>query len=161
VATGRAELRPRNEVRMKRRGSTKKKTRVPMSREEGAGLDPLSPYLDEVGFEIIFLEPLAEALPACPEVLKILAEHYTTAGRYTDGLALDRRLAHLRPDDPVVHYNLGCSLSLVGSVEEALETLVRAIHLGYNDFDHMRADPDLENARRDPRFEMLLGESPE
>ena len=74
-----------------------------------------------------------------------------------EGLAVDRRLAQIRPDDPVVFYNLACSYSLVGWIPSALRALERALALGYRDFKHIMHDRDLEALRSDRRFNSLLG----
>jgi len=55
-----------------------------------------------------------------------------------------------------VHYNLACSYSLLGRIEDALLSLKRAINLGYEDFDYLLRDPDLENLKKDKRFRHLL-----
>ena len=85
-----------------------------------------------------------------------LGHAYTQMGRYEDGLAQDLRLSGLMPDDPTVHYNLGCSLALTGKVEEAFETLRRAVSLGYRDAEHLIADADLDSIRDDDRYRDLL-----
>ena len=149
---------------MERRGDEREKPKAagPEVVEPAASEpDLLAADLDDRMFEVLFLEGILPELPEWTELLTVLAEGYTAVGQYEKGLELDRRLARLKPRSPVVHYNLACSLSLVGAADESLEALVRAIHLGYNDFDHMRVDPDLENVRRDPRFEMILKDAPE
>ena len=113
---------------------------------------------EDLDFEIEFYERVIERSPDSVDVLMALGDDYTKAGRYREGLAIDLKLAKLRSNDPVVHYNLACSYSLLGQVDEALETLRRAIALGYRDFNHMQRDPDLENVRRDPRYLALLEE---
>ncbi len=65
---------------------------------------------------------------------------------------MDRKLSLLRPENPIVHYNLACSYSLVGDVPESFEAIKRAIRLGYDDFQYMAQDPDLSNLRQDERF---------
>ncbi len=103
-------------------------------------------------FEIAFYEGLLRRRPDFLQVLIVLAELYTRRSRHEEALRLDERLAALRPDDPVIHYNLACSRALLGRVEEALDALRRAVRLGYDDFDHMDKDPDLASLRRDPRY---------
>ena len=51
-----------------------------------------------------------------------------------------RNLSHVIS---VVHYNLACSYSLLGSVNKALKSLGKAIDLGYNDISHLENDSDL------------------
>ncbi|MCZ6672516.1 MAG: hypothetical protein O7C75_06200, partial [Verrucomicrobia bacterium] len=80
----------------------------------------------------------------------------TNAGRIEEGLKMDRRLVRLRPDNPVVHYNLACSLALKRRFKESLDALVQAVKLGYRDLQWMMEDPDLENLRNHPAFQRLV-----
>jgi predicted Zn-dependent protease len=70
---------------------------------------------------------------------------------------LDRRLVDLLPNDFLARYNLACSLARAGRSDEAIDSLSRAILLGYDDLAHMEADPDLESLRNHPDFQALLG----
>ncbi len=103
-------------------------------------------------FEIAFYENILKHSPNFIEALVALAELYTKQGSYVKGLALDQRLARLRPDEPVILYNLACSLSLVGDVAGAFEAIKRAIHHGYEDLAHLEKDADLSNLMEDPMF---------
>ena len=109
----------------------------------------------DLPFEVSLYEAVVASDPANVEALMALGEAYTRQGDYPRGLEMDERLSRLRPQDPVVQYNLACSLSLLGRREAALETLERAVALGYADRAHLEKDPDLEAVRRDPRFETL------
>ena len=106
--------------------------------------------------EIGFYESLLKRLPADVDTLKLLAEAYTATGRVRDGLEVDFRLRSLCPQDGSIHYNLACSLSLCGQVEEALTTLKEAVKLGYTDWKWIIKDPDLQMVRSDPRFEIEI-----
>ena len=109
-------------------------------------------------FDIAFLEAIQLREPAETRVLEMLAGLYTRAGRIDDGLALDRQLVSLEPDNATHHYNLACSLALKHRADEALATLEEAIRLGYEDFKWMREDPDLTVLRSHPGFVNLLAE---
>lgn len=102
--------------------------------------------------EISFLEGVLRRDPNYVEALQILGDLYTRRGRAKDGLRVDLKLSRLRPADPLVFYNLACSQSLAGQLDAALESLRKALALGYNDWKFLSEDPDLENLRRDPRF---------
>jgi tetratricopeptide (TPR) repeat protein len=107
-------------------------------------------------FEIQFYENLLLRRPDFVNVLIYLGDAYTKRGLYGEGLAVDRKLAVLRPDDPVVHYNLACSLSLLGYKQEAFRALKKAVLLGYDEFNHMLKDRDLEAVRALPEFQVFL-----
>ena len=109
-----------------------------------------------VVFEIEFYEKLLVQKEDFVDALIPLAEAYTKAGEYHKGLAVDKKLSVLKSDDPVVHYNLACSYSLVGEVDLALQTLQQAIALGYKDFGYMNQDPDLSLVRKDQRYKKLM-----
>ena len=59
-----------------------------------------------------------------------------------------------------MRYNLACSYSLLGELDLAFSTLKKAIDLGYDDFGYLRIDPDLENLRKDERFQLILKNRP-
>ncbi|MCM8787861.1 MAG: hypothetical protein NC935_07435 [Candidatus Omnitrophica bacterium] len=102
--------------------------------------------------EIRFYENLVKERPDFIQALISLGDAYTRRGFYKEGLEIDKKLVKLKPDDPIVHYNLACSLSLVGEIEEAIKELKKAILLGYDEFDYILQDKDLENLRNSPLF---------
>jgi tetratricopeptide (TPR) repeat protein len=77
-------------------------------------------------------------------------------GKYEEAEAKFRAMLGIDPVNDTALYNLACSASLQGKIEEALRLLREAIRKGYRDFAHARADDDFENLRKDPRFEELL-----
>jgi len=107
-------------------------------------------------FEIEFYEKIIQERPNFAEALKVLAETYTKAGEHKKGLSLDKRLAKLLPNDPIVNYNLACSYSLLGDIDKSLDRIKKAIEFGYDDFDYMSKDSDLKNLRADKRFDEVF-----
>lgn len=106
--------------------------------------------------ELSFLEKIQSRLPEDAEILRALADLYTSTGKVAEGLKIDERLSHLCADDSLVWYNLGCSLSLAGRLDDALEALSKALELGYDDYEWMKKDSDLSALRGDARFESML-----
>lgn len=90
------------------------------------------------------------------DALAELGHVYTQQGRYPEGLAVDRRLVRLVPENPTVHYNLACSLALVERPDEALDALEAAVERGYDDVQQLLADGDLTSLREEPRFRELV-----
>lgn len=111
---------------------------------------------DYLWFCLEFCDRILRLRPRHVEALSSAANHLTALGYYEDGLAVDRRLAALLPNDPGVLYNLACSLALTGGRDEAIDCLRRAVAAGYDDSRHMAADDDLAAVHGDPRFEELL-----
>lgn len=112
----------------------------------------------QLDFEIEFFSGILERHPTHLDVLRVHGNNLTLRGRYVEGLQIDKRLVNLRPGDPLAHYNLACSFSLLRKKEQALKTLRQAIELGYRDFRYIREDRDLDHIRKDPRFRQLLRE---
>jgi tetratricopeptide (TPR) repeat protein len=102
--------------------------------------------------EITFYENLLKERPNFVQALASLGDAYTRKGFYREGLEVDKALAKLKPEDPTVHYNFACSLSLVGELEQAVKELKKAVLFGYDDFSYILEDPDLENVRKLPQF---------
>jgi len=109
-------------------------------------------------FEIEFYEAILRRSPDYTEVVGLLGALYTRVGRIADGLKMDRKLVRLEPDNATAHYNLACSLALCKKRPAALQSLRKAVSLGYDDVDWMLQDPDLEILKTDPEFQQLLGQ---
>ena len=107
-------------------------------------------------FEITFCEKLIKQKPNFTQALSCLGDAYTRKGFYQEGLEIDKRLVKLKPEDPVAHYNLACSLSLTGTIEQAMKELKQAVLLGYEDLAYIIEDPDLKNLRKHPHFKGFL-----
>ena len=106
--------------------------------------------------ELEFLQAIARRLPEDTDVMRALGDLYTRTGAYDDGLRVDERLSRLCAEDPVVWYNLACSLALSNRADDAFDALSRAVELGYNDYEGMKKDPDLASLHGDARFESIL-----
>ena len=110
----------------------------------------------EVRYLRAFLERTGPAHPLYRGALAELAQALTEVGALEDGLAADRELARLDPENPTVHYNVACSLALLGRPDAALEALEHAVTLGYDDPEHLAADEDLLSLREEGRFVALV-----
>ena len=108
---------------------------------------------NDIDFEIRFLEGILKYQPDFIEGLILLGDHYTKKGLYDKGLRVDEKLAALLPEDPVVHYNLACSYSLVSEINKAFRSIKKAIRLGYHNLEHLEHDKDLMNLRQERRFQ--------
>ena len=122
--------------------STEKPISKNLSRQEQQDLD----------VEIGFLEGVVQRDRNYVEALQLLGDNYTKRGRFSEGLAVDRRLARLCPQDPLVFYNLACSYSLTGEYRKSANSLRKALAHGYRDFKWLRQDPDLDPLRKQPIF---------
>ena len=116
---------------------------------------PTLQELRDLDVEILFLEGVVQRDSRYIEALQILGDDYTRRDRFQDGLRIDERLCRLRPRDPMVHYNLACSYSLTLQCDLAAEALNAAINLGYDDFNWMARDPDLQPLREHAGYKKI------
>ncbi len=103
-------------------------------------------------FEINFFEGVVKKAPSFVEALSVLGDLYTKKGMYDKGLSVDRRLVKIRPEDPIVLYNLACSYSLINELDKSFYFLKKSIDSGYEDFEFLESDEDLQNIVNDVRF---------
>jgi len=123
----------------------KSEARKELNRQQERNLD----------IEIGFLEGVVRRDPGYVEALQVLGDDYTMRGKFSEGLQVDERLARLRPQDPLVQYNLACSYSLTGRFEEAVQALDTALGNGYRDFRWLSRDPDLTALRKHPLYKKI------
>ena len=71
---------------------------------------------------------------------------------HLEGLPEDRK------DDvrQIAYYNIACARSLQGKTDAALDAFAQALASGFDDFDHIAQDHDLDPIRDEPRFVQLL-----
>ena len=114
------------------------------------------PDLSQDEFDREFFDSILERSDCNSDVLRRQAELLSRQGDHESALQLDRRLVEFHPNDPLVQYNVACSLAMTGQIREAIQVLTRTIELGYNDFAHIEADSDLDQLRDQPSFQELL-----
>ena len=113
--------------------------------------------LNQLDFDIDFFERLLSRNGDSLEVLRLLAELVSKKGLVDRAAELDAKVVELLPDDCLARYNLACSLARAGRPDEAIDSLSKAILLGYDDLAHEDVDPDLDSLRDLPEFRALLG----
>jgi tetratricopeptide (TPR) repeat protein len=112
----------------------------------------------QLDFDIAFFRRILQREPDYLDVLRCQGELLSRKGLHAQALEVDRRLVRLLPDDCVVQYNLACSLAVGGLRDDAIAALRAAFLHGYDDFDHMECDSDLDGLRDDPAYRDLLRE---
>ena len=111
---------------------------------------------DDIEFEIAFYESILTNAPNFIEALSAIGDLYTRVGYWQKGLDVDLKLSRLRPQDPVVRYNLACSYALLNQIHLSLSALSKAVELGYDDFAHLKKDADLENLLKDQHVRAFI-----
>jgi tetratricopeptide (TPR) repeat protein len=73
-------------------------------------------------------------------------------GRLDEAIAVLEQGLEATPQQPILHYNLACYLSLGGKAPAAIEHLTRAIAIDGRFRDLTEVEPDFDPIRCDPRF---------
>lgn len=81
---------------------------------------------------------------------------YFYDGNYELALADLNKAIELNPEDPGGYYNLACFYSVTNKADESLANLEKALQFGYNDFEHIEIDSDLDGIRSNPDFNKLI-----
>jgi len=64
-------------------------------------------------------------------------------------------LESINPNHPLLHYNFSCYYALLGNIPKGIDSLKKAIENGYKNLQNLETDPDLENLRQNPQFNVL------
>ena len=62
----------------------------------------------------------------------------------------------MNPTDPLMQYNAACFYARVGENNLAIDTLKNAMAAGYQDYEWIKRDSDLDNIRKEPKFIELM-----
>ena len=106
----------------------------------------------ESSVELSFYESLHARHPEDWEITKVLADYYMEAKRYSEALALDKKIIAQFPEEALAYYNYACSLCRTNHLETALEALHQAVELGYTDWNFLLGDKDLFVLRQTKEF---------
>jgi TolA-binding protein len=71
---------------------------------------------------------------------------------YREAIKLFKRIYYNYPKSrigSISAYNVACGYALAGSKDEAIDWLEYSVKAGYNDFDHLRQDSDLDSLRNE------------
>ena len=79
-----------------------------------------------------------------------------TLDKYEHAVDVFKQLIELQPDNNLVDYNLACIYSKWNKPEEAIHWIKKAEENGYNNWEKLKTDPDLENIRSHEYFQNLL-----
>jgi adenylate cyclase len=77
-------------------------------------------------------------------------------GRKEEAKSQAAKAIELSPDDPLMHYNAACFYSQMGEKPMAIQSLRTAIAAGYENYEWLQRDTDLDPIRNEPEYEELL-----
>jgi len=94
--------------------------------------------------------------PNAVNVLNNLAIVYMTKKEYEKAVATFGEMVELQPDNADLHYNIACIYSIQNKVEKSIDSLKKAIEKGYDNWNLIKTDKDLENIRSSSYYEKLI-----
>ena len=80
----------------------------------------------------------------------------TRAGKTEEAKRIAAKALHLSPDDAIMMYNASCFYTQIGEKQLAIETLDKAIHAGYENFEWIKRDPDFDGIRNETGYIELM-----
>ena len=139
------------------RGSTSDEERYGYFMRRGAH------YLN-IGTYWLAVDEFRSALSLRPhdyQALNSLSISYIRQHEYYNALITLKKLLLVEPLNASANYNIACMYSLLDKPSTALFWLGRAVDKGYDKWDLMLSDPDLENVRNLEEFSYFIKESRE
>ena len=94
--------------------------------------------------------------PGFVEALNNLASIYMTKNENDKTLSLLNKLTVLQPDNPGHYYNLARVYAVKNLTQESIGWLHKAIEKGYNNWDLIKTDKNLENIRGSAYYKELI-----
>ncbi|HEY2250680.1 MAG TPA: hypothetical protein VGH74_06450 [Planctomycetaceae bacterium] len=99
------------------------------------------------------------ALARTSRQLQFRAVLLARSGQLPEALAVCRQAYNTAPFSAMANYNLACLEARNGQADESLDTLKRAIELGFRDARQITQDVDFESVRNRPEFTDLVDEA--
>ncbi|OPY66239.1 MAG: Tetratricopeptide repeat protein [Syntrophorhabdaceae bacterium PtaU1.Bin034] len=81
---------------------------------------------------------------------------YMLQKKYNKALDDLKKAKELKPESASIRYNLASVHSLMGDVDYGLDELDEALAKGFNDYDSLRRDPDINNLRKHKEYQKIL-----
>ncbi|MFC1813230.1 tetratricopeptide repeat protein [Thermodesulfobacteriota bacterium] len=85
--------------------------------------------------------------PVFPEAMSNLAILYVNKKEYDPALSLFKQIIEIVPDHAGTYYNIACIYALQHKTKESIDWLKEAIKKGYDNWDLIKTDKDLQNIR--------------
>jgi tetratricopeptide (TPR) repeat protein len=94
--------------------------------------------------------------PDLTDAIDMLALVYMTRGEYEKAVSLFERVGELQPDNAGAYYNIACVYAIQNRVDESIDWLEKAIKRGYQNWDLIKNDKDLENIRGSSYYKEII-----
>ncbi len=126
----------------------------------------LSAAYEKLGYKEDYMNTLHKSAEAYP---RYLAQHPDDArayiffattliqlGRIEEAKINSNKALELSPDDALMQYNGACFYARLNEKKLAIEYLKKAIHTGWENYEWMKRDPDLDSLRNEPEYLKLI-----
>jgi protein O-mannosyl-transferase len=81
---------------------------------------------------------------------------YATQNNYKYAIDTFKKIVSIKPEMNSTYYNIACLYSKQNDTKEAIDWLTQAIEKGYDNYDQITTDKDLDNIRKTRTFHMLV-----
>ncbi len=135
--------------------------------QEAVELDPANPVLyfnmgnlyrkiKETGKAAEQYKKALSIHPEFSEALNNLAIMYAVMGKYDDAVSLLKKLAQNQQDNAETPYRIACIYARQNKKEESVNWLKKAVSRGYNKWELLKTDRNLDNIRNTPYYKKLI-----
>ncbi len=90
------------------------------------------------------------------ELVCFFAVDLATVGRLKEGKSEAQKALELNPTDPMMLYNAACYYAQFGDKKLAVESLKSSVAAGYEDYEWIKRDLDLDNIHDEPGYIKLM-----
>ena len=113
-------------------------------------------YEDAVRNELEVYPRYLARYPEDPRAHIFYAVALARAGRNKEGKREAAKATELNPSDPLMLYNTACFYAKIGEKRLALDSLKNSILAGFEYYEWIRHDPDLDSIRNEPEYIALI-----
>lgn len=94
--------------------------------------------------------------PGFAQALHSLSIVYAIKGEYDQAISLFKKIIELLPENDSAYYNIACMYAQQNEIEKSIDWLKKAIKRGYNNWELIKTDKDLENIRGSSYYKELI-----
>jgi protein O-mannosyl-transferase len=95
-------------------------------------------------------------IPENTDLLSGLAYSQLALQKYSEAENTFQKALKINPQDNRYYYNFVCLYSIQNQSDKALNWLEQALQKGFDNFEHIKTDTDLDNIRNLPQFKKLI-----
>ncbi|MFA6008695.1 MAG: tetratricopeptide repeat protein [Desulfobacteraceae bacterium] len=108
----------------------------------------------------LYFKKSANLKPESPQTLLYLAKVYSLKQDYDKAVSIYNPMIKKWPDLKNVYYNLACVYSKLGDINNSIKWLTISIEKGYDNWELIKTDPDLNSIRRSTEYKKILKKQP-